>query len=62
MQKRPICMYKQMLENMCPHLAPDIFRCQVNRARWAGKWGRGIPEKGCQNVVHKRLIHGSSAL
>ena len=55
MQKCPICMYKQMLENKCPHLAPDISRCQVNRARWAGKWG--IPEKGCQNVVQKRLIH-----
>ena len=60
MQKRPICMYKQMLENKCPHLAPDISRCQVNRARWAGKWG--IPEKGYQNEVQKRLIHVSSAL
>ena len=60
MQKRPICMYKQMLENMCPHLATDISRYLVSRARWAGKWG--IPEKGCQNAVQKRLIHVSSAL
>ena len=60
MQKRPICMYKQMLENMCPHLAPDISRRQVNRARWVGTWG--IPEKGCQNVDQKHLIHVPSAL